>query len=59
MSRLVLKERTLRGMCYDESEIYVQHTNTILSLVTNTIGRVHVKSSKEKRESSLTLASIL
>lgn len=37
------KERALKGMYYDESEIYVQHTNTILSLVMNTIGRVHVK----------------
>ena len=48
MARLVLKERTLRGMCYEKSEIYPQHTNNILSFMMNTNGRVHVKSSKEK-----------
>ena len=35
-------------MCYNESEIYPQHTNNIMSLMMNTNGRVHVKSSKEK-----------
>jgi hypothetical protein len=55
MARLVLKERTLRGMCYDESEIYVQQTNTTLSLIMDTIGRVHVKSSKEKENLHLIL----